>query len=672
MELNLLKGNEKDDVLDLVRRWLANDRNGPWLLIVDNADETECFFDDHVGLAQPESKEKRGAVAGFVPKTGNGTVLFTSRNRKLAVRLVGKDQRAIKVDVMSEEEALKLLETKLTRISKEECQQRAELCEALDRFPLAISQAAAYINEMREPRPIPRYLELLEDLPEQEDDKHVLNGDAGELGRDEHASNSILKTWQISFNYLQRKEPSAAKLLSIMAFFHRQGIPEFVLKMAASFYPPSTHTQEDSNEQLTRQVENKQVSFPTRNTNEADRARAMAFDNDEKVLRAYCLISVDQDGKTFQMHRSVQFATKGWLKLQGNTSLEEWRCAFMKLLESHFGTDAIIQDLIKKNNLLLIHALEVERDIPSDLTDRKSWVDLMYKASDHLLIVGQYSAAERILCTIADVAETDLVPTNLYFLELFRNWGRALHGSGNLGAAKEKYQRVILAAQARLQDGAETDSENSLHISELLLNSTLGMATILASQGESERAEADCLELLKQSYPSRELIQIHHVLGCIKIKQGKYPLAREYFSRQLEELEKLKDSGPTICRCLVNLSITEYRLDNESKAAELHIEQARNMYVHLFGNDHTDTALCSRVLAQCEEAQGRYEEALRLYETALPVSLKWRGADHEETVNLKTQIKYLKHKMRAQTDRSESTKSKEPQQTQHLQHRPKQ
>ena len=158
MELNLLKGNEKDDVLDLVRRWLANDRNGPWLLIVDNADETECFFDDHVGLAQPESKEKRGAVAGFVPKTGNGTVLFTSRNRKLAVRLVGEDQRAIKIDVMSEEEALNLLETKLTRIQKEECEQRAELCKALDRFPLAISQAAAYINEMREPRPIPRYL----------------------------------------------------------------------------------------------------------------------------------------------------------------------------------------------------------------------------------------------------------------------------------------------------------------------------------------------------------------------------------------------------------------------------------------------------------------------------------------------------------------------------------
>lgn len=323
VELDLLKGNEKDDdVLDLVHRWLANTQNGPWLLIVDNADETECFFDYHIGQAQPESKEKRGAVAGFIPKTGNGTVLFTSRNHKLAVRLVGKDQRAIKIDVMSEKEALDLLETKLTRIPEEELEQRAALCEALDRFPLAISQAAAYINEMREPRPIPRYLELLEDLPEQEDDTHVLNGDAGELGRDEHASNSILRTWQISFNYLQRQEPSAANLLSIMAFFHRQGIPDFVLKTATNFYPSSTRDQEDSHEELSRQVESKQDFFPTRDANDTVKARANAFDNDEKILRAYCLISVDQDGNMFQMHRLVQLLLNDGLRCRGTIVLK--------------------------------------------------------------------------------------------------------------------------------------------------------------------------------------------------------------------------------------------------------------------------------------------------------------------------------------------------------------
>jgi hypothetical protein len=34
----------KADVLRLVRSWLCDKRNGRWLMVVDNADDTSIFF----------------------------------------------------------------------------------------------------------------------------------------------------------------------------------------------------------------------------------------------------------------------------------------------------------------------------------------------------------------------------------------------------------------------------------------------------------------------------------------------------------------------------------------------------------------------------------------------------------------------------------------------------
>jgi hypothetical protein len=50
------------------------------------------------------------------------------------------------------------------------------------------------------------------------------------LRRDREAKNSIITTWQISFDYIREIRPSAANLLSLMSFFDRQAIPEALLR----------------------------------------------------------------------------------------------------------------------------------------------------------------------------------------------------------------------------------------------------------------------------------------------------------------------------------------------------------------------------------------------------------------------------------------------------------
>lgn len=334
----------------------------------------------------------------------------------------------------------------------------------------------------------------------------------------------------------------------------------------------------------------------------------------------------------------------------------------MKLLISHSGIGAITRDLIKKNNVLLIHALEVERDIPSELTGRKSWADLMRRASRYLLRARQASIAERILCTIADVVETDRGATSLYYLRLLSDWAGALHGLGNYEAAGERFLRVTSVTQAKLQDRAETDSKISRAISNLSFTSTLNLARSLDAQNRSADAEPICLNLLKQSSSSRDFSQICNVLGRIKMTQKDYPLAREYFLDHLQDLG-LQNSAD-LCVCLLNLGVAEHRQDNQSKTAELHVKRARDMNFEVFGNDHVDTAMCCEVLGHIKKDQGQDQKALDFYEAALPGYSKWYGADAQQTVQVETLITDLERKMRLQANRSGSAKGKEPQQNQ--------
>jgi hypothetical protein len=57
-----------------------------------------------------------------------------------------------------------------------------------------------------------------------------LNRDEGDVRRDRAVTNSIILTWEISFEHIRKIRHSAAGLLSLMSFFDCQAIPETLLK----------------------------------------------------------------------------------------------------------------------------------------------------------------------------------------------------------------------------------------------------------------------------------------------------------------------------------------------------------------------------------------------------------------------------------------------------------
>lgn len=188
----------------------------------------------------------------------------------------------------------------------------------LEFIPLAIVQAASYVKSR-----LPRYSlsQYLTDF--QGSDREatkLLKKEAGYQSRDWEASNSILVTWQISFDYIRRTKPSAADLLSLMSFFDRHEIPEKLVRLQ-----PETSVVSDA--QLPDDSSYGEIT-------ESD--DTPEFEDDIMTLRSYSLVSVSEKSASFTMHRLVQLTMRVWLKAYGQ--LDRWREKFISKLYDEFPT----------------------------------------------------------------------------------------------------------------------------------------------------------------------------------------------------------------------------------------------------------------------------------------------------------------------------------------------
>lgn len=68
------------DILTLVKDWLSDIDNGRWLMIIDNADDRDVFFEDEDGIATPSSDHDDRPFLSYIPQSAHGNILITSRN----------------------------------------------------------------------------------------------------------------------------------------------------------------------------------------------------------------------------------------------------------------------------------------------------------------------------------------------------------------------------------------------------------------------------------------------------------------------------------------------------------------------------------------------------------------------------------------------------------------
>lgn len=608
-------GDGKFDTLVSVSKWLANEENGPWLLILDNADDANLL------LNPPKSDAAQRCLIDFIPRVQHGVVLITTRDRICALRLTGYRGTPVEVLSMNLDESVELLRIWLPKANQAEA---SELVEELEKMPLAISQASAYIKEV----PlfsIPKYLARFR--RSKEDQVDLLNKNKEDLRRDREVPNAVITSWELSFNQLRETSPGSADLLSLMSYFNRQAIPQCLV-------------QRDGDE--------------------------ASFEEDINPLISFSLIRAEIREDTFEMHRLVQVATQHWLCSEGYDQL--WRERAVERVADKFPIINQMQHW-PVCEALMSHADEVIAHITGSKESELNRADLLnntarylvhrhgraelaeQRSTDALQIRRKYfdddSAEILQSMSTSAAAQSELLKHEeakglgeIVLKQTLKIWGpehwrslAAMHGLayshhslGNYEKAEDLLKRVVEVREKTL---AQEDPD--------LLECRNGLASIYNGLGKYEEAEKVFVEIL-EAYTRRHGLQLPGALYAM------YNLSEAYLQQsKLEEAETLttklislsnKVFDPTHWRTLDARGILaeiyrrQGKLDEAKEICLLCLEIAQNLY----GPQHETTLGNKHVLGLIYSDQGEFIDALRLLNDTADTSTERLGSDHPNTL----------------------------------------
>ncbi|HEV2654814.1 MAG TPA: helix-turn-helix domain-containing protein, partial [Ktedonobacteraceae bacterium] len=287
--LKLLEQEEADQdrVVTAVKRWLQT--NSRWLLILDNADDLEMVCD-------------------FLPALGDGRTLLTTRSQA-----TGPNIKGIELVKMEAEEGVLLLLRRAKLIAEdapldeapEEGRKEAEaICALVDGLPLALDQAAAYVEENR--CSLGDYRKLFQTRSAQ------LLKRRGSFSKRDYPD-TVATTWSLSFEQVEAADPIAANLLRVCAFLHSDCIPEEMIVAGAA--EPGA---------LLQPI----VDDPLR------------LDDAIGELRKYSLIRRHPETKTLTIHQLVQMVLKDAMDEE---TQREWARCVVSLVNRAFPANEKVE-----------------------------------------------------------------------------------------------------------------------------------------------------------------------------------------------------------------------------------------------------------------------------------------------------------------------------------------
>jgi tetratricopeptide (TPR) repeat protein len=585
------------DIFKLVHDWLRDKKNGRWLVVVDNADDTSVL--SARATDNPKSQADNGSRAGssaevlrhrlfnYLPPSKHGSVLVTSRTRQAAMQLV-EDSDIIPVEPMDTTASHALLRKKLGDEANKEGMGRSigELAAALDHIPLALVQAAAYIQRQAPRCSVQQYLKEFKqsDLSA----TSLLNLRAGQLRRDESASNAILITWQISFEHVRTVRKSAAELLSLMSFFDRQGIPEDLL------YGYNGAVKDNN-----------------------------SFKDDLATLGDYSFVTVTKGINIFEMHSLVQLATRKWLESQDE--LFKWRERFISNLCAEFpsGDD----ENWERCQALFPHAKAAMTQRPESRKSLEEWALLLFNAGWHAHNRGRAHDAEDMSVLSRDVRSDVLGEESAETLNSMEMVGLVIRDLEGKSEDSEVMHRQILAKREKVLGREHPSTLKSMH----------NIGGDLFSQGRFQEAEAIFRQVLTTG---RTVLGPEHPimlattsnLGLALLAQGKYKDGEAMFREELVISQKVQGhEHPTTLTIVSNLA-RALSYQGRWKEAEVIIREVLAKQEKVLGCEHPRTLISAHDLALALENQGMFKEAEAIYRQTMATEEGVLGHEHPVTL----------------------------------------
>ena len=341
----------------------------PWLLIFDNA-------------ADPAS------LTAFLPPAGPGRVLITSQNPAWP-------GQSLDVPMLDRDIAAAFL---VNRTGDQDWQAARDLADELGGLPLALEQAAAYIQATG--GTLSRYLALFRQRR------------AELLARGEPTgyTKTVASTWTLALDRLQQTEPGAVALLRLLAFCASEAVP---LRLLLQLQPRLAR-------RLGRQVR-RSLALLLRDPLAADSAIA--------ALRRYSLVTPATDGSV-SVHRLVQAVTSDLMPAK---LAVEWRQAAATLIEQAIPANTALPETWPVCALLLPHA---EAALADDS-------DGMARIAQYLRSSGSYGAARDLQRRILEAQERVLGPKHPITLNASRELARFIGSAGDPVAARDLLAELL-------------------------------------------------------------------------------------------------------------------------------------------------------------------------------------------------------------------------------------
>jgi tetratricopeptide (TPR) repeat protein len=568
-------------------RWLNNPSNGPWLLILDGADDPAIF-----NYAASDAADQP-CLTEYLPNRSNimGSVLVTTRNKRVGMDLTNH-REPINVDVFGVRDAKDLLRRKLgpKRSNALATDEEEKLLEQLMHLPLAISQAAAFI--VQDDSSVSRYSSTLEKAAPHSSNMELLNTDKADAQRDRRARNAVFGTWKISYERISTQEPVAARFLSLMAVYDKQRIPLSLLSEGDEC--------------------KEQVALST--------------------LKAYALVTVLADENLVTIHRLVQLSIQSWLQQEETLTLTFWKRQGLAVMAGKlpfYSTEAH-----KECSLLERHAMAI-LDFRDDEGDRNHRGQVLLHLASYESHIGRYVDAHKRTVQAYTIFRLDESQQEL-MLRAVVHAAFVLSQTGKLPEA----ELLLRKTTRRLDSRPQTPSSLTEGMCKVREELALELAEVLFFRGTYKDALAIQMELyddrLKRFGPHGLLtLSSLRELGRVFTKQGEYTQAEVKIRECFEQRKRLlgKYHADTLSSGNQLAMILQYRDLPETliEAAELHrfVSKARR---DLLGPDHPLTLTSLHNLEATLTYQELYDEAIPINQQVYKSRTRVLGEEHQDTI----------------------------------------
>lgn len=563
LKLPVQQEHDQQYVVSMVKRWL--EKHSPWLLIFDNVNDLALVTD-------------------MLPRRASGAILLTTR-----LQVTGPHFTKIELEKMSREESTTFLlrrittddeERLTTEISQQERVAAEQLWNVMEGLPLALDQAAAYIEETG--CTISDYLELFKTHS-----KQLLNLRGQVAGV---YPESVATTWLLTFAKVERANPVATELLRLCAFLHPDEIPESLLIAGASF-PGS--------------------AFESIVADKIERDKAIGD------LRKYSLVKRNAEKKILTIHRLVQAVIKDGMDEETSRVWVERAVQAINTTFPHVESGSWLQC-----ELLLPHALLIAQYIEQYHIISEKAGNLLYNMALYLYYRARYAESESLYRKTLQMREQQFGPEHL-------SVAPALDGLADLYREQGKYAQAEPLHQRALQIREPWSESEYLNIAISFYN----LAILYREQGryaEAEPLHLRALALREQHLGSEHLLVAASLngLGLLYREQGRYAEAESLYRRALAIREQqLEPEHPQIATSLNNLAIL-YIDQGKYAEAEPLCQRVLVVAKQTYGEEHPSFATYLNNLAVVYYEQGKYAQVVPLFQRVLHIwELHW-GLEH--------------------------------------------